>query len=61
MNELISQEPQYVIYDVTDCFFEIDFSDENGDRPKGVSKEHRTDLINWSKADLGDISGSSYK
>jgi hypothetical protein len=35
-----------VVYDVTNCWFEIDFPDEAGGlRQKGVSKERRTDPI----------------
>lgn len=45
IKELIGRDLQYAFYDVTNYFFEIDFADENGDRQKGVSKEHRTDPI----------------
>lgn len=42
---LIGRDLKYAFYDVTNYFFEIDFPDENGDRQRGVSKEHRVDPI----------------
>jgi len=42
---LIGRDLKYAFYDVTNYFFEIDFPDEDGDRQRGVSKEHRVDPI----------------
>jgi hypothetical protein len=42
---LIGRDLKYAFYDVTNYFFEIDFPDEDGDRKRGVSKEHRVDPI----------------
>lgn len=42
---IIGRDLQYAFYDVTNYFFEIDFPDEEGDRKRGVSKEHRVDPI----------------
>lgn len=42
---VISRDLKYAFYDVTNYFFEIDFPDEEGDRRRGVSKEHRIDPI----------------
>lgn len=42
---LIGRDLKYAFYDVTNYFFEIDFPDENGDRQKGVSKEHKVEPI----------------
>ena len=42
---LIGRDLKYAFYDVTNYFFEIDFPDEEGDRRRGVSKEHRIDPI----------------
>jgi transposase len=42
---LIGRDLKYAFYDVTNYFFEIDFPDEDGDRKRGVSKEHRIDPI----------------
>ena len=42
----ISRDLSHAFYDVTNYFFEIDFSDgEDGLRKRGVSKEHRVDPI----------------
>jgi len=42
----IGRDLSYAFYDVTNCFFEIDFPDaEGGLRQRGVSKEHRVDPI----------------
>lgn len=45
VKELIGRDLKYAFYDVTNYFFEIDFPDEDGDRQRGVSKEHRVDPI----------------
>ena len=45
VQELIGRDLKYAFYDVTNYFFEIDFPDEDGDRQRGVSKEHRVDPI----------------
>lgn len=45
IKELIGRDLKYAFYDVTNYFFEIDFPDEDGDRQRGVSKEHRVDPI----------------
>ena len=45
IKELIGRDLKYAFYDVTNYFFEIDFPDEDGDRKRGVSKEHRVDPI----------------
>lgn len=46
VKSLIGRDLSYAFYDVTNYFFEIDFSDEDdGFRKKGVSKEHRVDPI----------------
>ncbi len=46
IKETIGRDLSYAFYDVTNYFFEIDFSDGEDDlRRKGVSKEHRTDPI----------------
>lgn len=42
---LIGRDLKYAFYDVTNYFFEIDFPDEEGERRRGVSKEHRIDPI----------------
>lgn len=42
---LIGRDLKHAFYDVTNYFFEIDFPDEEGDRKRGVSKEHRVDPI----------------
>ena len=42
---LTGRDLKYAFYDVTNYFFEIDFPDEDGDRQRGVSKEHRVDPI----------------
>ena len=42
---LIGRDLKYAFYDVTNYFFEIDFPDADGDRQRGVSKEHRVDPI----------------
>ena len=42
---LIGRDLKYAFYDVTNYFFEIDFPDDEGDRKRGVSKEHRVDPI----------------
>jgi len=43
---LIGRDMSHVFYDVTNFFFEIDFSDDEGClRQRGVSKEHRMDPI----------------
>lgn len=42
---LIGRDLKYAFYDVTNYFFEIDFPDVDGDRQRGVSKEHRVDPI----------------
>ena len=42
----IGRTMAHAFYDVTNCYFEIDFSDaEGGLRQRGVSKEHRMDPI----------------
>ena len=45
VKKLIGRDLKYAFYDVTNYFFEIDFPDEEGDRRRGVSKEHRIDPI----------------
>ena len=46
VKELIGRDMTHVFYDVTNCFFEIDFADPDGGlRQKGVSKERRMDPI----------------
>ncbi len=45
VKELIGRDLKYAFYDVTNYFFEIDFPDADGDRQRGVSKEHRVDPI----------------
>lgn len=45
VKDLIGRDLKYAFYDVTNYFFEIDFPDEDGDRKRGVSKEHRVDPI----------------
>jgi len=45
IKELIGRDLKHAFYDVTNYFFEIDFPDEDGDRQRGVSKEHRVDPI----------------
>jgi transposase len=45
VKKLIGRDLKYAFYDVTNYFFEIDFPDEEGERRRGVSKEHRIDPI----------------
>ena len=42
---LIGRDLKYAFYDVTNYFFQIDLEDENGDRRRGVSKDHSVDPI----------------
>lgn len=45
IKELIGRDTSYAFYDVTNYYFDIDFSDEDGLRQRGVSKEHRISPI----------------
>ncbi len=46
VKQIIGRDLSYAFYDVTNYYFEIDFSDNEDDlRKKGVSKEHRTTPI----------------
>ncbi len=45
IKEKIGRDLSHIFYDVTNYFFDIDFSKDNDLRKRGVSKEHRVDPI----------------